>query len=85
MIEHVEVLNTEVEVGFAIDGEGADDGGVPVGESGPRREPLTTLPKPVPGPLLTGIEKAAVFSQLTQDFPAPQCPHRRSALSKPAW
>src|SRR5436305_761291 len=41
---------------------------------GPRSEPLTTLPKPVPGPLWMGTEKAALLSQLTQDLPTGQSP-----------
>jgi hypothetical protein len=34
----------------------------------PRRLPLTKLPKPVPGPVLTGAEKALGLSQLTQEL-----------------
>ena len=41
---------------------------------GPRRVPLTTLPKPVPGPVLDGDGECALFSQLTQDLPAGQWP-----------
>ena len=37
---------------------------------GPRSDPLTTLPKPVPGPVLAGTEKAALLSQLTHILPA---------------
>ena len=34
VVQDVEVLDAELEVGFAVDGEGADDGAVPVGVSG---------------------------------------------------
>src|ERR1035438_10743886 len=48
---------------------------------GPRSDPFWTLPKPVPGPELTGTAKAALFSQLTQDRPAGQSDRKSTRLN----
>ena len=86
MVEDVEVLDAELEVGFALDGEGADDGGIPVGVAGAAEGVLDDVAEAGAGAVLDGDGEGGGVEPVDAGLACrSSCPRLHSDWSRRPW